>query len=206
MLKTAKPAEKRRLANSVVTRDSTGSWSINVQSAVLKEWQEKYVDVRKDKGLVSKPPGLAATMWGGWAGLEDAKKRGEVWVVTYSGKDYYQWREFTETEREGHRGGVATEGRRKLDKASYQKINRALEEISWDLKLSPKELGDWEKNENAEVSQKVHDNLGKVQKACDVAYREAREIYSSRSRLPRHDVLAVPIAEKLKGDFEATPT
>ena len=127
-------------------------------------------------------------------------------MVTQNGKEYYQWREFTETEREGHRGGVATEGSRKLDKASYQKINRALEEINWDLKLSPKELGDWEKNEDAEVPQKVIDNLHKVQKACDKAHREAREIYSSLSRLPHNVVLAVPMAEKLKADFEATPT
>ena len=140
MLSNASAHEKRRLVNEVVVRDSKGSWTINVASAILKEWQEKYVDVRKDKGLVTKPSGLAATMWGGWAGLEDAKKRGEVWVVTHSGKDYYQWREFTETEREEHRGGVATQGSRKLDKASYQKINRALEEFDWDLKLSPKVL------------------------------------------------------------------
>mgnify|MGYP003314065942 CR=1 FL=1 len=73
------------------------------------------VDVKKDNGLVTKPPGLAANMWGGWSGLADAKKREEVWVVTANGKDYYQWREFTETEREGHRGGVSTEGTRKLD-------------------------------------------------------------------------------------------
>ena len=99
---------------------------------------------------------------------------------------------------------MATQGSRKLDKASYQKINRALEEFDWDLKRSPKELGDWEKNENAEVSQKVYDNLGKVQNACNKAYGEARKIYSSISRLPRHDVLAVPIAEKLKEDFEAS--
>ena len=173
MVKTANPTEKRRLANSVVERDSTGSWSINVQSAVLKEWQEKYVDVRKDKGLVSKPPGLAARLWGGWGGLEDARKREEVWMVTQSGKDYYQWREFTETERDGHRGGVATKGSRKLEVASYHTINRALQERKWDLQLTPKELKNWEKDENTPPPQKVFGNLEKVRKACEKGYDEA---------------------------------
>ena len=139
-------------------RDSKGSWTINVASAILKEWQEKYVDVRKDKGLVTKPSGLAATMWGGWAGLEDAKKRGGVWVVTHSGKDYHQWRDFTETEREGHRGGVATEGSRQLELATYHTINRALQEREWDLHLTPKELKDWEKDENAPPQQQIFGN------------------------------------------------
>ena len=113
------------MVNEVVARDDkSGQWYINVQSAILKEWQEKYLDIRKDKGLVTKPPGLAASLWGGWAGLQEAKKRGEIWTVTAEGKDYYQWREFSEIEREGQRGGLATQGTRKLDLPDYTKINK----------------------------------------------------------------------------------
>ena len=90
--------------------DSNGQWYINVNSAILKEWQEKYVDVRKDKGVVTKPPGLAAPLWGGWAWLQEAEKRGEILTVTSEGKYYYQWREFSEIEREGQRGGLARRG------------------------------------------------------------------------------------------------
>ena len=102
-LKGATANDRRRLTNEVVVRDDNGNWSINVSAPILTEWQEKYVDVRKDKGLITKPAGLAATMWGGWTSLKDATHRGEVWVVVHKEKDYYQWREFTETEREGHR-------------------------------------------------------------------------------------------------------
>ena len=89
--------------NDVVERDEeNGNWTINVNAAVLKEWQEKYLDVRTDRGVVTKPPGLAAALCGGWPGLEDAIKRGGMWTVTNDGKHYYQWREFSEIEREGH--------------------------------------------------------------------------------------------------------
>ena len=81
----------------------------------MKELQEKYVDVRQNKGVVTKPAGLAAALWGGWPGLEEAIKRGGIWTVTNEGKHYYQWREFSEIEREGHRGGSVTEGTRELD-------------------------------------------------------------------------------------------
>ena len=60
MFNKASVGDKRRLVNEVVTRDSQGEWSINVHAAVLTEWNEKYVDVRKDKGLISKRGGLAA--------------------------------------------------------------------------------------------------------------------------------------------------
>ena len=107
---------KRRLVNEVVAKDGhSGQWYINVKAAILKELQEKYVDVRQDKGVVTKPAGLAVALWGGWPGLEEAIKRGGIWTVTNEGKNYYQWREFSEIEREGHRGGLVTEGTRKLD-------------------------------------------------------------------------------------------
>ena len=202
----ATPTQRRTLVNKVVTQDPNGSWYINVNSAILKEWQGKYVDVRKDRGLVSKPPGLASTLWGGWGGLEDAKKRGEVWLVETNGKEYYQWREFTETEREGHRGGLVSEGTRKLDVEEYKRLNGALEQYNWNLQLTPKELKNWQEDEAAEVPKKVIDNLGKVQKACDKAYRDAREHYRQLTERTQHDVLAGPMAKKLKDDFEATPT
>ena len=67
MFNKASVSEKRRLVNEVVSRDAQGEWSLNLQAAVLTEWNEKYVDVRKDKGLISKPAGLAAQEWGGWS-------------------------------------------------------------------------------------------------------------------------------------------
>ena len=205
-LKGASAQDQRKLTNEIVVRDGNGSWKINVSAPILTEWQEKYVDVKKDKGLVTKPPGLAANMWGGWSGLADAKKREEVWVVTANGKEYYQWREFTETEREGHRGGVATKGSRKLEVSSYHTINRALQERKWDLQLTPKELKNWEKDENTPPPQKVFSNLEKVRQACQKGYDEARGIYREIKNLPPDDILAAPIAAKLKQDFEATPS
>ena len=203
-LKSSTANDRRRLTNEVVVRDDNGNWSINVSAPILKEWQEKYVDVRKDKGLITKPAGLAATMWGGWTSLKDATHRGEVWVVVHKEKDYYQWREFTETEREGHRGGVSTQGRRKLDLATYHTINRALQERKLDLQLRPKELKDWANDENRPPPQKVFDKFEKVRKACQKAYNDARETYREVKNLPPHDILAAPIAAKLKQDFEAT--
>ena len=205
MFNKATVGEKRKLVNEVVEQDADGNWTINVRSAVLKEWKQKYIDVRKDSGLISKPAGLAAQQWGGWAGLDDAKKRGEVWIVQYSGKDYYQWKEFAEIEREGYRGGVSTEGIRKLDVATYKRINGALEKWDWNLKLTPKELQDWE-GEASIVPKKVFENLAKVQKACDKEYRDARDLYRQISGRSATDTLAGPMAEKLKQDFEATPT
>ena len=154
--------------------------------------------------MFEKPRGLAAQQWGGWTGLEDARKRGDVWIVTYNDREYYQWREFQEIEREGQRGGVSTQGTRKLDVENYNRINLALEKWQWNLQLTPKELQAWE-GEAAEMPKKVIDNLGKVYKACDKAYREARQAYRQVSDLPSTDALAVTMADKLKEDFEATP-
>ena len=137
MFAKASRAEKRKLVNQCVVRGPDGEWSINVQSAILTEWNEKYVDVRKDKGLISKPAGLAAQEWGGWSALADAKNRGDVWIVSHNDRDYYQWREFTEIEREGHRGGVTTSGSRKLDNDSYKVANRALSHWGCSLDLTP---------------------------------------------------------------------
>ena len=60
MFNKATVGEKRKLVNEIVEQDSEGHWRINVRSAVLKEWKQKYIDVRKDSGLISKPAGLAA--------------------------------------------------------------------------------------------------------------------------------------------------
>ena len=80
---------KRRLVNEVVAKDGhSGQWYINVKAAILKELQGKYVDVRQDNGVVTKPAGLAAALWGGWPGLEEAIKRGGIWTVTNEGKTY----------------------------------------------------------------------------------------------------------------------
>ena len=205
MFNKATVGEKRKLVNEVVEQDADGNWTINVRSAVLKEWKQKYIDVRKDSGLISKPAGLAAQEWGGWSALADAKNRGDVWIVSHNDRDYYQWREFTEIEREGHRGGVTTQGTRKLDVENYKRINLALEKWEWNLQLKPKELQDWE-GEASIVPKKVFENLAKVQKACDKEYRDARDLYRQISGRSATDTLAGPMAEKLKQDFEATPT
>ena len=100
---------------------------------------------------------------------------------------------------------MSTEGIRKLDVATYKRINGALEKWDWNLKLTPKELQDWE-GEASIVPQKVFENLAKVQKACDKEYRDARDLYRQISGRSATDTLAGPMAEKLKQDFEATPT
>ena len=60
----------------------------------------------------------------------------------------------------------------------------------------------WEVNP-AETPNKVTDNLGKVYKACDKNYKEARLIYRQVAHLSSTDTLAVPMAAKLKEDCEA---
>ena len=202
MFAKASSADKRKLVNQCVVRGPDGEWSINVHSAILNEWNGKYVDVRKDLGLISKPAGLAAQAWGGWPALFAAKERGDVWVVTLNGRDYFQWREFTEIEREGQRGGVSTQGTRKLDVENYKRINLALEKRDWNLQLTPKQIQAWE-GEAAVLPKKVTDNLGKVYKACDKEYKEARLIYRQVADLSSTDTLAVPMAAKLKEDCEA---
>ena len=202
MFNKATTAEKRKVVNDVVVRGTDGEWALNLQAAVLTEWNEKYTDVRKDKGLISKPAGLAAQEWGGWSALADAKNRGDVWIVSHNDRDYYQWREFTEIEREGHRGGVTTQVTRKLDVENYKRINLALEKWEWNLQITPKELQAWE-GEAAAIPKNVTGNLGKVYKACDTGYKEARLIYRQVADLSSTDTLAVPIAAKLKEDFEA---
>ena len=61
----ASVAEKRRLVNQLITRSADGKWSFDAQSPIVSEWQEKYVDVSKERGLVTKPAGRASHMWGG---------------------------------------------------------------------------------------------------------------------------------------------
>ena len=196
----ATPTQRRTLVNQVVTQDPNGSWYINVNSAILKEWQEKYVDVRKDKGVVTKPPGLAAPLWGGWAGLQEAK-------VISEGKDYYQWREFSEIEREGQRGGLATEGTRKLDLPDYTKINKTLSQYGCSLDLKPGALGDINTSSRlADLPKKVLDNLAKVQKACDRAIGDAKGLFRRIDELANMDPTAKALAVKMQTDWEATPS
>ena len=209
--KTAKTGAKRDLVNDVVVRDpQTGQWYINIQSAVLKEWQEKYIDVRKDKGLVTKPPGIAASMYGGWAGLADAEKRKEVWRVVHDGQEYYQWREFTEVEREGHRGGVTTSGTRKLDQASYKVATRALMHWGCSLDLTPTAIAGTPtksiKGMSVDLSAKVLENLGKVQKACDRAISDGKGVFRRIDELGVADNTAKALGVKMKADIEATPS
>ena len=202
MFAKASRAEKRKLVNQCVVRGPDGEWSINVHSAILNEWNGKYVDVRSDLGLISKPAAQAAQAWGGWPALFAAKERGDVWVVTLNERDYYQWREFTEIEREGQRGGVSSQGTRKLGDENSKRIYLALEKPDGNLQLTQKQIQVWER-EAAAAPKKVTDNLGKVYKACDKIYKEARLIYRQVAHLSSTDTLAVPMAAKLKEDCEA---
>ena len=173
----------------------------------MKEWQEKYLDVRKDKGVITKPPGLAAALWGGWAGLDEARKRGEIWTVAAEGKDYYQRREFSEIEREGHRGGLVTEGARKLDLHDYSKINRTLSQYGCSLDLQPGALGDIDPSSKlADLPKKVLDNLNKVQKACDRAIGDAKGLFRRIGELSLSDPTAKALGVKMKADWGATPS
>ena len=81
-------------------------------------------------------------------------------------------------------------------------VEPGTEKWEWNLELKPKELQDWE-GEAAIMPKKVTENLGKVHKACDKAYKDSRLVYRQVSDLSSTDTLAVPIAAKLKEDFEA---
>ena len=207
---TTEPAPLNRALREIVVRDGNGSWKINVSAPILKEWQEKYIDVRKDKGLVTKPPGIAASMYGGWAGLAEAEKRNEVWRVAHDGQEYYQWREFTEIEREGHRGGVTTSGSRKLDNDSYKVANRALSHWGCSLDLTPAAIAGTPpksvKGMSVDLSGKVLENLGKVQKACDRAISDGKGVYRRIDELGVADNTAKALGVKMKADIEATPS
>ena len=58
--------DKRSLVNEIVQRLPDGSWGFNMDAKVVSEWQERFSEHSVQKGLVTKPPGRAATMWGGW--------------------------------------------------------------------------------------------------------------------------------------------
>ena len=86
--------------------------------------------------------------------------------LTIEGKNYYQWREFSGIEREGHRGGLVTEGTRKLDLPDYSKINRTLSQYGCSLDLQPGARGDIDpRSKLADLPKKVLDDLNKVQGA-----------------------------------------
>ena len=170
----------------------------------------KYVDVRHDRGLITKPAGIAASLYGGWAGLAEAEKRNEVSRVTCGGQEYYQWREFTEIEREGHRGGVETRGSRKPDLPNYKLLNRALSHYGCAMDLTPTAIDGNPltsiEGMPADLPAKVLDHLGKVQKACDRAISDAKGMYRRIDELGVADNTAKALGVKMKADIEATPS
>ena len=210
MFAKASRADKRKLVNQCVVRGPDGECSINVHSAILNEWNGKYVDVRSDPGLISKPAAQAAQAWGGWPALFAAKERGDVWVVTLNGRDYFQWREFKEIEREGQRGGIVTEGSRKLDLPSYKQLNGALSHYGCSLDLTPAAIAGPPpksiKGMSVDLSGKVLENLGKVQKACDRAISDGKGVYRRIDELGVADNTAKALGVKMKADIEATPS
>ena len=70
--------DKRSLVNGIVHRLPDGSWAFNLKAKVVREWLERYSEHEMQKGLVTQSPGRAALIWGGWAALSKAVKRGEV--------------------------------------------------------------------------------------------------------------------------------
>ena len=204
----AKCAKKRELVNQVIVKNDEGKWQINLGAQILAEWQEKYLDVSKSRGLVTKPAGRASHMWGGWKELEDAVKRKEVWTVTNPGDPtvYYQWKEFDETEREGHRGGLRTSGERKLDLKQYSQINEKLAQYEWNINLAPAELTSLvEQGETGALPEKVIANLEKVQKACSKAVSESKLLWRRLMDLNAGDQTTSALADNLKSAFEAPP-
>ena len=77
--------DKKKLVNEVVVRGDDGQWTIDVQAPILKEWQEKYTDIRKDRGLITKPSGIASQIWGDGISLllpRNEKKYGKYTTQT----------------------------------------------------------------------------------------------------------------------------
>ena len=153
--------------NQLITRSADGKWSIDAQSPILSEWQEKYVDVTRSRGIITKPAGLAARLCGGKE-LEEAVKRNEVWKVG----DLYQWSEYQEHELEGHRGSMQASGIRKLGLQQFNEINKQLPNNDNNLNLSGSERTTLDNTALADprpVPDKITANLAKVQHACDKA-------------------------------------
>ena len=205
---TAKISKKRDLVNQIVVQGEDGKWQINLQAPIVAEWQEKYLDISKERGIITKPAGRAAAMWGGWQELQQAVARKEVWTVTNQGDSttYYQWKEFNEMEREGHRGGLKTSGDRTLDINKYKQINAALSKYEWNIELSSSELKMLTKFfENTTLPEKVIANVAKVQKACEKAISEAKLVWRRLMDLKTADPTTTALAKSLKDAFEAPP-
>ena len=206
--KDAKQSKKRDLVNQIIVKGEDGRWQINLSAPIVAEWQEKYLDISKERGIITKPAGRAAAMWGGgWKELEEAVKRNEVWIVRNPGEDnttFYQWKEFNEMEREGHRGGLKTSGERKLDIKQYNLINAELAKFDWNLNLSPQEMKMLtQHSETASLPDKVIANLDKVQKACDKAVNDAKLVWRRLQDLKNADATTTALAKSLQDAFQA---
>ena len=115
--------------------------------------------------------------------------------------------EFSEVEREGHRGGLVTEGTRKLDLPDYRKINKTLSQYGCSLDLQPGAIGDIDRSSKlADLPKKVLDNLNKVQKACDRAIGDAKGLFRRIDELSLSDPTANALGVKMKADWEAAPS
>ena len=202
----AKTSKKRDLVNQIIVQGEDGKWQINLQAPILAEWQEKYLDISKERGIITKPAGRAAAMWGGWQELQQAVARKEVWTVTNQGDSttYYQWKEFNEMEREGHRGGLKTSGERKVDIKQYNLINAELAKFDWNLNLSPQEMKMLtQAGETASLPDKVIANLDKVQKACEKAVNDAKVVWRRLMDLKNADATTTALAKSLQEAFQA---
>ena len=134
-------------------------------------------------------------------------KRNEVWIVRNPGEDnttFYQWKEFNEMEREGHRGGLKTSGERKVDIKQYNLINAELAKFDWNLNLSPQEMKMLTQGgETASLPDKVIANLDKVQKACEKAVNDAKVVWRRLMDLKNADATTTALAKSLQEAFQA---
>ena len=174
------------------------------------QWQEKNVERRKEKGLITKPSGRAACMWGGWEALNCALQSKQVWKVEVDNLVFYQWRECNEGQIESHRGGMQTTGRRVLNQREYNEINGFLAKYQWQLDLSYAEAMGTDAGTGEHpppLPDKILSNLNKVQNACDQAISEAkmhvRQLQVLATKLA--DQSSSVIAADLQKALEAPP-
>ena len=206
----ADTTDKTKLINQIIQRSTNGQWSINLQTPIVMQCQEKNVERRKEKGLITKPSGRAACMWGGWDALNCALQSKQVWKVEIDNQVFYQWRECNEGQIESHRGGMQTTGRRVLNQREYNEINGFLAQFQWQLDLSYAEAMGTDAGTGEHpppLPDKILSNLNKVQKACDQAISEAkmhvRQLLVLATKLA--DQSSSVIAADLQKALEATP-
>ena len=173
-----------------------------MKAPIIQEWQERLCEHGTKKGLITKPSGRAAVMWGGWGELIKAVERGDVVKLQCGeGKDFYQWKEFDEWETNSVRGGVGTSGWAKASSQNYHAINERLRKVNLALDLTPAEMKAWAQ-QPTQVPAKVFENLIKVQMACDKGMADAKGLYRRLMDLAVSDGTAKSLLDAVKAAVE----